>query len=259
MKKLHFKYDMQLDFQGGEVEGHSFVLRCLPKQNACQHITRLSFQVDPVPSLTKATDCFGNILCYGHIEEPHSDFSFSVSGIAITNSENIDMSPLHPLYRYSTPQTTLTSGMEPYLELATHMRDPIQKALAMSAELYRNFVYKSGTTNTSTTAQQALNQGYGVCQDYSHILIAMCRMIGIPARYAAGFMYGEGATHAWVEIYARGHWIGIDPTNNRVVDDKYVKLSEGRDAGDCIIDKGVFFGAVNQIQTVNVRVSEEKM
>ena len=249
---------MHLDFNG-EVKGHSFVLRCLPKQNACQHITKLSCQINPVASITKATDCFGNLLCYGYIDEPHSDFSFRVTGTAVTNSENVDMSPLNPLYNYLTPQTLLTSGAEAYLDLAVKMRDPIQKALVMSGELYRNFEYKSGTTTTTTTAQQALDQGHGVCQDYSHILIGLCRMSKIPARYIAGFMYGEGATHAWVEIYARGHWIGIDPTNNRVVDDKYIKLSEGRDASDCIIDKGVFFGTAKQVQTVSVRVSEEKL
>lgn len=81
-------------------------------------------------------------------------------------------------------------------------------------------------------------------------------MLKIPARYIAGFMFGEGATHAWVEFYARGHWIGIDPTNDCMVDDKYIKLNEGRDASDVIIDKGVFFGNVQQIQTVNVSVRE---
>ena len=72
-------------------------------------------------------------------------------------------------------------------------------------------------------------------------------------------MTGEGATHAWLEIFAGGQWLGIDPTNNRIVDDQYIKLSEGRDAADCIIDKGVFFGNVSQSQSVLVRVTQEAL
>jgi len=221
-----------------------------------QHIIKLSVEISPYTSITKVIDAFGNQMCSGYIEDPHNFFSFKISGVALTNSENIDVSAVNPIFYYSTPQTTLTSGYEKYLEAAKTKHDPIQKVMAMSDILYRDFVYKSLTTNTKTTAQQALDQGCGVCQDYSHILIALCRKLNIPARYIAGFMFGEGATHAWVEFYARGHWIGIDPTNDCLVDDKYVKLSEGRDAGDCIVDKGLFYGNVQQKQTVNVSVRE---
>ena len=256
MRKLEFLYEMKLEFDGGEVDWHSFSLRCLPKMTCFQHITKLSVEISPYTSITKSFDAFGNQICSGYIEEPHDYFSFKISGTALTTSESIDMGGVNPLFRYATPQTSLTAGYEPFLEAAAKKHDPIQKVMAMSDLLYKNFVYKSFTTNTTTTAQQSLNQGCGVCQDYSHILISLCRMLKIPARYVAGFMFGEGATHAWVEFYGRGHWIGIDPTNDCMVDDKYIKLSEGRDASDCIVDKGVFFGNVRQKQTVNVSVKE---
>lgn len=256
MRKLRFLYEMQLDFSGN-VEGHSFVLRCLPKETITQHIKNLSCSISPLSSITKTRDAFGNAMCFGFIAEPHDYFSFRVSGIAITNSENIDNGELNPIFRYPTPQTTLTHGMKSYLALAEQQRDPLQKALRMSSELYHRFIYKPQSTTTRTTAQQALDQGTGVCQDYTHIMLALCRQLQIPARYVAGFMIGEGATHAWLEVYARGHWIGIDPTNNRVVDDMYVKMSEGRDASDCIVDKGVFFGNVKQKQQVFVKVTQE--
>ena len=255
MRKLEFLYEMKLEFNG-DVTWHSFCLRCLPRMTCFQHITKLSVEISPYTSITNSVDAFGNQMCSGYIEEPHSFFSFRISGTALTNSENIDMSLSNPIFKYATPQTTLTSGYEKFLEAAKTKHDPVQKVMAMSQLLYHSFQYKSFTTNTTTTAQQALDQGCGVCQDYSHILIALCRMLKIPARYIAGFMFGEGATHAWVEFYARGHWIGIDPTNDCMVDDKYVKLNEGRDASDVIIDKGVFFGNVQQVQTVNVSVRE---
>lgn len=247
---------MQLDFTG-QVTRHSFALRCLPKETCTQRIQKLSCAITPLASITRCWDAFGNPLCFGYIAEPHDYFSFRVSGVAVTNSENIDDGALNPLFRYPTRQTTLVRGAEDYLELAGGQRDPVQKALRMSDELYHRFLYRPRTTTTRTTAQEALDQGCGVCQDYTHIMLALCRQLGIPARYVAGFMIGEGATHAWLEVYARGHWIGIDPTNNRVVDDMYIKMSEGRDAGDCIVDKGVFFGDVEQEQTVFVKVTQE--
>jgi len=122
--------------------------------------------------------------------------------------------------------------------------------------LNRHFIYKSGSTSITTTAETALRQGCGVCQDYAHILIALCRQQGIPARYVAGFMIGEGVTHAWIEIYAAGKWLAIDPTHNRIVDELYIKLSSGRDFGDCIIDRGIFRGIAKQQQAVTVLVEE---
>ncbi len=258
MRKLKFHYEMQLKFSG-PIYKHSFALRCLPKETCTQRILQLDYSITPAAGVCQTSDAFGNTLCSGFLLEAHDSFAFSVDGTAITNSENIDSGSLQPLFYYPTPQTTLSQGAEHYLALAAKMHDPVQKALVMSNELYRNFVYKQHTTTTQTTAQQALDQGEGVCQDYTHIMLALCRLCHIPARYVAGFMTGEGATHAWLEIYASGHWIGIDPTNNRVVDDQYIKLSEGRDAADCIVDKGVFFGNVSQQQTVLVRVTQQEL
>lgn len=77
--------------------------------------------------------------------------------------------------------------------------------------VYRHMSYVPGATDIHTTAAQALRGGKGVCQDYTHILLSMCRMAGIPARYAAGAMIGEGATHAWAEVWLEGMWLGSGP------------------------------------------------
>ena len=111
-------------------------------------------------------------------------------------------------------------------------------------------------TNVSTTAEEAWRLGRGVCQDYAHIMIALCRKAGIPARYVAGMMIGEGASHAWVEIARDDKWYGFDPANDKVVDDTYVKLGVGRDAADCLINRGLMRGGGTQTQTVDVKVCE---
>lgn len=122
--------------------------------------------------------------------------------------------------------------------------------------LYRDFQYIPGSTDIHTTAGEAWAKKEGVCQDYAHIMITLCRLKGIPARYVNGMMIGEGSTHAWVEIYTGEGWYGLDPTNNLHVDDYYIKLAHGRDYGDCVLDRGMFRGNVSQTQKIYVNVEE---
>lgn len=88
-------------------------------------------------------------------------------------------------------------------------------------------------------------------------MIALMHMSGIPARYVVGMLQGEGLSHAWVEIYENGMWIGLDPTNNLVVSDRHIKISHGRDYKDCTINQGFFTGNADQRQQIRVSVTEE--
>ena len=81
-------------------------------------------------------------------------------------------------------------------------------------------------------------------------------MAGIQARYAAGMLIGEGLSHAWVEVAQEGRWYGLDPTNGVRVLENHIKISHGRDYGDCLLNQGVFTGTANQQQTVSVTVEE---
>ena len=93
-----------------------------------------------------------------------------------------------------------------------------------------------------------------MCQDYAHAMLALCRMAGIPCRYVVGMLMGEGQSHAWVEIAQEGFWYGLDPTNDIPVDSQHIKLSHGRDYGDCLINQGLFTGSAAQRQRVSVSV-----
>ncbi len=123
-------------------------------------------------------------------------------------------------------------------------------------EVYQRLCYAQGQTHVGTTAAEAFALGRGVCQDYAHIYVALCRMAGFPARYAAGMAVGEGATHAWAEVWQDEAWTAYDPTHDCIVDDRYVKLSHGRDFADCSVDRGCFRGASGQKQTVYVKVED---
>lgn len=132
----------------------------------------------------------------------------------------------------------------------------MEKAVCVMDYLYTHFEYVPGVTDVETTAAGALRLGRGVCQDYAHIMTAVMRYMGIPARYVNGLMIGEGATHAWVEIYTDGGWYGLDPTNDLHIDDYYIKLAHGRDYGDCVVDRGIFLGNAAQEQKIYVNVEE---
>ena len=126
-------------------------------------------------------------------------------------------------------------------------------------EVYHSFTYTPGATTIRTTAEQALTQHRGVCQDYAHVMLSVCRHVGLPTRYIAGLLDGEGATHAWVEVYHDHRWFGLDPTHNRMVDDNYITIAHGRDYRDCMLDIGIFSGAdVKQTQWVNASVHEQQ-
>ncbi len=99
---------------------------------------------------------------------------------------------------------------------------PIEVACEIMDEVYKAFTYTPGSTTIKTTAEEALAQGKGVCQDYAHVMLAVCRNLGLASRYIAGMLGGEGATDAWVEIYHEGRWVGLDRTHNRLIDDNYI-------------------------------------
>jgi transglutaminase-like putative cysteine protease len=103
-----------------------------------------------------------------------------------------------------------------------------------------------------------------VCQDFTHLLIGLARVLGIPARYVSGFVHrendairGHAQTHAWCEMFfpSKG-WIGFDPTNNCLVGRPFIKIAHGRDFRDVTPNKGVFRGAAREKISVEVNVEE---
>ncbi|HEX5154576.1 MAG TPA: transglutaminase family protein [Parafilimonas sp.] len=134
-----------------------------------------------------------------------------------------------------------------------------------SAYIYREFKYIKGITNIETTIDDILEKRAGVCQDFAHLMLQVLRTLKIPSRYVSGYICpnkkgvrGEGATHAWVEVYIPGSgWAGIDPTNNLWVTNNHVKLAVGRDFDDCSPVKGTFKGPAHQKLSVYVSIGYE--
>jgi transglutaminase-like putative cysteine protease len=131
--------------------------------------------------------------------------------------------------------------------------------------VFENFKYIKGITSIETTLDEIWKLRAGVCQDFAHILLVMLRLLNIPARYVSGYVCphdnnqrGEGATHAWVDAYIPFFgWIGLDPTNNCIVNDSHVRLAIGRKFSDCSPVKGTYKGTAKQTLEVGVAVSLE--
>jgi transglutaminase-like putative cysteine protease len=127
-----------------------------------------------------------------------------------------------------------------------------------------DFTYDPKATAVSTPLIEAFEARRGVCQDFAHIMIAVSRHWGVPARYVSGYLYhrrqdkdrsSPDATHAWMEAYLPSFgWVGFDPTNKIVVADRHVRVAVGRDYADVPPTRGTFKGDVESELGVAVRV-----
>jgi transglutaminase-like putative cysteine protease len=144
--------------------------------------------------------------------------------------------------------------------------DPLMVLHDLNEKLYHYFDYVPNSTEADSPIDKALEQKSGVCQDFSHIMIALVRSrLKIPCRYVSGYLYhGErdrdrsatSATHAWVEAYLpQFGWVGLDPTNWLIASDRHIRTAIGRDYSDVPPTHGIFRGSANTDLTVAVRVS----
>lgn len=125
--------------------------------------------------------------------------------------------------------------------------------------------YGTGTTHVNTTAEEAVVNGLGVCQDHAHIFISAARLLEIPARYVSGYLMmndriDQEATHAWAEAYVQNlGWVGFDISNQISPDPRYVRVATGRDYRDAAPVTGISFGAGTGDLTVDLSVEQQSM
>jgi len=260
MKKLHFDYEMHIDYSEVVSKCH-FTIKCIPQDNKRQRIKEIAIDIFPPATYTFGYDGLGNKQVYGVNEESHDTFCYHISGIAETGQsdyeEDVDESKAM-IFRHPHGLNIAGDGIRDYFRKRNPIEesDPYRKAIRLMNRLHKDFKYESGSTTIETTAEEAFRQGKGVCQDYAHIFIALLHLAKIPARYVTGLIVGEGASHAWVEILYQGKWYGLDPTNNMLVTDEHVKIGIGRDAKDCMINRGIIRGGGLHTQIIKVNVKE---
>jgi transglutaminase-like putative cysteine protease len=157
--------------------------------------------------------------------------------------------------------TKLTAADDRLTELASTLDgkgDQVELAERICAAVHEAISYEDGTTTIKTTAAEALSGGKGVCQDAAHVMLALCHLTGLPARYVSGHLLGQGGTHAWVEVVVpdgtAAMAVPFDPCHGRRAGFGYVTVATGRDYSDVAPTSGCYVGTPNSTLTTSRRV-----
>ena len=253
-----------------------------PLTDADQRWERFELRVRPTGMLRSYVDAFGNTSYLVTLAGTHQFIELTTENVVTTLARSSaprgePIRPLTPLQRFDflTP-SPLAPRHEAIAELAEPHRprgeaEAFTSAQALNHAVWELLEYRQGRTDTTTTAVEALRGRVGVCQDFSHLLIAACRTVGIPARYVSGYLIeagsaddvsadgwqplpDPGASHSWVETFTPTHgWLGLDPTHDALVNERYVKMALGRDYADVPPTRGVFRGTATNELMVQVR------
>lgn len=250
MLRFLYNYQVVTSFTQ-EVTNHALMLRCQPTCNNMQRVEEEHLVFSSIFRMHHGMDAYGNRIIYGGTREPHHTLAYVSTGIVAQGEYCIPDNNPAPYYRIPS-RLTMPSDEMKEMVAEIDIRKPYDAALEISHIVNSLLQYAPATTLIGTSAAEALRQRKGVCQDFAHLMIALCRMKGITARYVNGFIMGEGETHAWVEVHDGYAWRAIDPTHDTFVYSGYIKLSHGRDALDCTVDRGIFMGVTRQHTKVNV-------
>jgi transglutaminase-like putative cysteine protease len=276
-----------------ETAQHMAYLR--PGTHAAQNLLSHTLEVTPQPTQQREiADVYGNVRCFFSLQVPHERLTVVARSLVSTRALSMPASSLgweqeRERFRYQAgapfdgaAEFVFASPFVPrQAEFSAYARESFRPgrsvlhvAIDLMQRIHADFTYESQSTQINTPALQALEQRKGVCQDFSHIMLACLRSMGLPARYVSGYLLtealpgtvklvGSDASHAWVSVYLSdlpegARWVDFDPTNNRWgwhapgVD--YVTVATGRDFGDVSPLRGVIHGGASHILTVGVTV-----
>ncbi len=258
----------------------STIIRVAPPQHyGQQRRLDLRWHMDPPADYRHFTDAFGNLvwqLDHEHIEKElgctvemrietqclyKTDNSLCYQGIGLTESD-CTVEPAEFLH-----MTKLVDSCDAFIKITQRSKErgltPAELAESFMNQIYAHMHYEPGRTHVDTPASQAFKQSVGVCQDYAHIMLALCRLSGLSARYVSGYLPGEGQMHAWVEVlFPTGPhhiptWVPYDPTHQCRCDERYSTVAVGRDYQDIAPTSGYYSGDAQNSLVVAVSVTLE--
>lgn len=245
------------------------LLRLTPASCLAQTVLEWRIDVDCDARLRESRDGCGNIVHMLYVDEPLTEISITASGRVITEDRAGVVQGLAgdlPPDVFVRP-TPLTAADDAIVALSRPLRGEPTALLsalhALNGELHGRLAFDVSSSQTSTTAAQALASGRGVCQDFAHILIAVARAAGVPARYISGHLFrrdgqeAQPAAHAWAELWVPDlGWVAFDPTNGICADAAYVRVAAGLDYADAAPIVGARRGGGRERMEVEVAVSE---
>jgi transglutaminase-like putative cysteine protease len=242
-----------------------------PLDDRSQNTLERRLIIRPATPIWTYTDYWGTLVSVFDLPKAHRFLSIeSVSRVETSDPRPLSTpltwaelktidGPMAEMLR-PTPQTTINADVT----VLEPVGDPHETAEAIAWSVHERVAYEPGSTGVLTSAQEAWDQGKGVCQDMAHLTVAMLRAVGLPARYVSGYLHprrdaeiGEpvvGQSHAWVEYWA-GEWVALDPTNRTRAGSGHVVVARGRDYSDVPPLKGIYHGPPAGRQEVKVEVT----
>lgn len=235
-----------------------------------QQLQSFNITVEPTARVYNYPDFYGNQVHYFSLLPPHETLLIRTSAVVETGPGNFPAEPKDRIniydYQSQGHYIVFSEAAQAYAAaLVRHEGNghPMNLAEEICRTINGEFQYRKGVTNVYSTVEQVLNQRSGVCQDFAHVMITICRIVGLPTRYVSGYLYGgedgqEGASHAWCEVLDEEsqEWRGFDPTHSRLrVDERYIKIGHGRNYGDIPPVKGTYKGRATENLQVKVFVT----
>ncbi len=240
-----------------------------------QTVEHFILRILPAARLGHFTDFYSNWVNHFEIPEPHNYLLIEAQSKVSTQpashlSESGSVCPMNRLkeslnvercFDYLQGSRFVDVSPEAWklaLDATQGLDDAWLAAVALRRWVHGNIRYVPNSTHVHTRMSEVLRDGRGVCQDFAHLMLGMCRSLKIPARYVSGYLATESAsaTHAWVEVFIPGFgWRGLDPTHDCQVGEFYVKIANGRDYGDVAPISGHYRGTLDRKMMVEVKIT----
>jgi transglutaminase-like putative cysteine protease len=233
-------------------------IRLKPAHRDGQRCSSFALATDPRATVSEYVDRYGNTVHHFDVLESHEQLSVSVRSEVWTPETYVTDDDLSTLDRWDFTHGTRYVPLDGAVaELAGEGADGHALMRAVRAAM----TYETGSTHVHTTADEALADGRGVCQDFAHALVGACRVRGIPARYVSGYLFdpqngGESESHAWVDVFEGGRWVSLDPTHDTEQTERHVRVGVGRDYADVSPTRGVYKGVAEETLDVVVTIRE---
>ncbi len=249
-------------------------LHLQPLSNQQQTVDSFLLKVLPSTRLKHYYDFYSNCVHYFELLEPHSTLTVESSFRVTTHKINILPPDARPLpasrikealaegrcYDFIQASRYVDNSPEVWrlaVDAVSDERDVWQQSLRLMAFVHSHLAYQSNSTKVHTHTREVLAQRRGVCQDFAHVMLSLCRSMQIPALYVSGYLATEkaSATHAWIEVFIPGHgWQPLDPTHNLQPDETYIKIAVGRDYADVAPISGTYKGTTERNMNVTVKI-----
>ena len=259
-----------------------------PQKGGTQRLVSFELELDPPAQLFSYADAFGNAVYHFDVPQPHERLSITARSAVETQPDPtlpdaLDMGEWERLrgdfvrgenfdflrhHGFAIETEALKAFVLQHDIDRLKSFDPLTAVRALSTKIYNSFAYEPGVTDVESPIDLALKSGRGVCQDFAHIMIAICRAWGIPAKYVSGYLFTDrqagdrsdpDATHAWVEVFLpTTRWIGFDPTNNVIAGERHIACATGRDYADVPPSRGVYKGDGESQLAVGVTVKRAR-